>query len=197
MKLIGITGGIGMGKSTMAEFLGERGLPIVDTDQIARDVVQRGEPALQEIVEAFGPDMISGDGSLDRRRLAAAVFEDKEAKARLESILHPRIRSCWKSLADHWSRDNAAIGFVVIPLLYETGAEREFDAIICVACPEAMQHTRLIERGWTESEIKARIAAQLPTAEKIARADHLIWTSGPVGSAHAQMERLLSKLEKR
>ena len=194
MKLIGITGGIGMGKSTIAEFLGERGLPIVDTDQIARDVVQPGEPALQKIVEAFGPDMISGDGSLDRRRLAAAVFDDKEAKARLESILHPRIRSRWKSLAEQWRRDSAALGFVVIPLLYETGAEREFDAIICVACPESTQHTRLVERGWTESEIKARIAAQLPTSEKIARADHLIWTSCPLSSTHAQTIQLLNRL---
>lgn len=193
MIRLGLTGGIGMGKSTAAELLAKRGAKISDSDEIARELVEPGRPALQAIAEAFGNEVLRADGSLDRGRVAKLVFGDDEARRTLEDILHPRIRATWLGNLDRWAGEGAALGVAVIPLLYETGSEAAFDKIVCVACSPEAQRERLRQRDWSDEEIDRRIAAQMSAEEKMKRADHVVWTDGPV-SAHAdQWDDLLAR----
>jgi dephospho-CoA kinase len=194
LKTLGLTGGVGMGKSAAATFFCERGLPVVDTDILARDLVEPGQPALAEIERAFGPEIINPDGQLRRDRLAARVFADTNGRQQLEAILHPRIRSAWKQRVDAWRAEGQSRAVVVIPLLFETNAESEFDSTICVACSAATQRERLAQRGWSEDEITRRIAAQLPTDQKIARSDFVIWTEGDMAIHSGQIDILLARL---
>lgn len=194
MTLIGLTGGVGMGKSAAADCLARRGLPVVDTDQLARAAVAPGEPALAEILAAFGPQYLDPDGQLRRAELARLVFSDATARARLEAILHPEIRRRWQALAAQWRREARPAGVVVIPLLYETGAQAEVDRVICVACAEAAQRARLASRGWTEEELARRQAAQWPVARKMARADFVVWNDGGLDLLEAQLDRVLAAL---
>ncbi|MFO1476987.1 MAG: dephospho-CoA kinase [Verrucomicrobiota bacterium] len=190
MKLFGLTGGIGMGKSTAGLYLAGRGLPVIDTDQLARQVVAPGQPALAEIARAFGPQIIGPSGHLQRAELARRVFSSPADRHILESITHPRIRTLWRQHADSWRRQGAPIGIVIIPLLFETGAEKELNATVCVACSEATQHARLAPRGWSPDQAAARIAAQWPVERKMARADFLAWSEGPPFILHAQLDRI-------
>ena len=178
MVLIGLTGGVGMGKSTAARILLDRGVAVIDTDDLARQLVESGQPALGEIAQAFGPSIIGVDGRLLRKELARIVFEDSDARRTLEKILHPRIRQSWHNDAERWRGEGLSFGCVVIPLLYETGAEREFARVVCVACSELTQRERLRERGWDDQEIERRIASQLPIMQKLQRADFVLWTEG-------------------
>jgi dephospho-CoA kinase len=187
MKTYGITGGIGMGKSTAAAILRERGVAVVDTDDLARQVVQPGQPALLEIQNAFGHDLVGSDGQLKRDRLAALVFSNPDARAKLEAILHPRIRSLWETQLIAWREEGRAVAAVVIPLLFETKAESAFDSIICLACSDATQHARLSARGWSSDQIAQRIAAQLPVTEKMSRANQVIWTEGDIATTAKQL----------
>jgi dephospho-CoA kinase len=193
MKLFGITGGVGMGKSTSGALLEKRGMAVVDTDPIARQLVEPGQPALAEIAGAFGPSVISPNGGLDRRELARRVFADAAERAKLEAILHPKIRGVWEAEVKRWRASGCARGAVVIPLLFETRAESLFDAIICVACCAASQFERLRQRGWSRAEIQQRLRAQWPAEEKIARADFVIWTDTTLEAHAAQLERVMLK----
>jgi dephospho-CoA kinase len=190
MHLIGLTGGIGMGKSTAQRFLHEEGIPVIDTDELAHELVRPGQPALEEIRQAFGPEYLTPAG-LDRARMARLVFADGEARARLEAILHPRIRARWHEQAAAWRHQGQPVAVVVIPLLYETGSERELQSVICVACSTATQRERLAPRGWSASQIEQRIAAQLPVEQKIARANFLVWTEGSLEVHRWQLRRVL------
>lgn len=192
MKLIGITGGIGMGKSACGELLRQRRLPVIDTDAIAHQIVEPGQPALVEIKNAFGEEMIGTDGRLRRDQLAAQVFAQTEARQKLEDILHPRIRSIWQSEAEQWQKAGQGIGFVIIPLLFETQAAAHFFATICLACSEKSQQERLHARGWSAPQIQQRLAAQWPTEKKMMLADFVIWTETPLAVHAAQLDRLLA-----
>jgi len=194
MKILGVTGGIGMGKSASARLFQERGVPVVDTDDLAREVVEPGQPALGEIQAAFGPEMIGSDSRLCREEMARRVFADPAARQRLEAILHPRIRLLWRARAEAWRAEGRPLGVVVIPLLFETKAEAELDATICVACSAATQQERLVARGWTPEQIQQRLKAQLPAEQKIARADYLIWTEGSLDVHGAQIDRILRRI---
>ena len=160
MILLGLTGGIGMGKSTAASLLEHMGASVVDTDHLARAVVEPGQPAMKELREAFGMQIFAADGTLLRDEMARLVFSDESKLRKLESILHPRIRDMWRKQVVEWRAQNKPIGAVVIPLLFETGAEEEFDRVVCVACSRASQRERLKARGWSEEQIAQRIAAQ-------------------------------------
>jgi dephospho-CoA kinase len=188
MKLLGITGGVGMGKSTSARLLHERGVPVVDTDQLARELVEKGQPALAQIRARFGPQVIGADGRLRRGELARIVFADDTSRRELEGILHPPIRERWMAQAEQWREEGKSLAAVVIPLLYETAAERQFDAVACVACSAASQRERLRARGWDDEQIRERIAAQMPVERKLALADFVVWTEGEVASHAAQLE---------
>ncbi|MCS7337688.1 MAG: dephospho-CoA kinase [Verrucomicrobiae bacterium] len=192
MKVLGLTGGVGMGKSAVAAELRRRGVAVADADEYARQVVHPGEPALQEIAEAFGPRFITSAGELDRAALAELVFSNLAARRKLEEILHPRIRRMWRQQVDQWRLEGRQLGVVIVPLLYEIGAEAEFDAVICVACTERTQYARLRARGWTDRQIRQRVQAQLPVEDKMARADFVVWTEGELGVVAAQLDRILS-----
>ena len=194
MKVIGLTGGIGMGKSASAKLMRERGLAVVDTDELARELVEPGQPALAEIRSAFGEQVIGPDGCLRRDELARVAFADTEARRRVEAILHPRIRDCWRVRVETWRKEGKILAVVVIPLLYETKAESDFDVVICAACTSATQRERLAARGWSGQEIDQRNAAQIAVSDKIARANYVIWTEGDLESHARQLDRILATL---
>jgi dephospho-CoA kinase len=191
MKLFGVTGGIAMGKSTAGELLRRRGVAVVDTDTLARQLVEPGQPALAEILEKFGPSVLLDDGRLDRGQLARIVFSNPAARSDLEAILHPRIRAAWGGEAQSWREAGLARGAVVIPLLFETRAASLFDATLCVACSAATQARRLRERGWDAAQIKQRLEAQWPAERKIALADYVVWTDTTLEAHAAQLLRVL------
>ena len=174
---VGLTGGIASGKSTVSELLRELGAVVIDADKLARDVVARGTPGLAAVVEAFGPEVLSGDGALERAALARRVFDDPEARRRLEGIVHPLVRRAAAA-----EEDAAPAGALVvhdIPLLVETGQARSFDAVLVVDVPEALQVERMVaERGWSDEEARSRIAAQAPRADRLAAATHVIDNTG-------------------
>jgi dephospho-CoA kinase len=194
MKLLGLTGGVGMGKSTAAALLRARGLSVVDTDELARELVEPGQPALAEIRAAFGPEVFDSRGALRRDALARIVFADETRRRELERILHPRIREVWRAQVAAWRAAGRPGAVVVIPLLFETGAAGEFDATVCVACTAASQRERLLARGWSEEEIARRLAAQWPIERKLAAADFVVWAEGGVDLTAAQLDRILRQL---
>ena len=191
MKVFGLTGGIGMGKSAAAKLLAARNLAVLDTDEIARQIVAPGQPALAEIREKFGPQFITPDGSLDRPKLADLVFRDPAARQQLEAILHPRIRATWTEQLVQLRAEGHPTAIVVIPLLFETAAQTSFDATICLASSAATQHQRLTARGWTPNQIAARNHAQFPVEKKMHLANFVIWTEGSLEIHAAQLRRVI------
>ena len=191
MKVFGLTGGIGMGKSAAAKLLAARNLAVLDTDEIARQIVAPGQPALAEIREKFGPQILATDGSLDRPKLADLVFRDPAARQQLEAILHPRIRATWTEQLVQLRAEGHPTAIVIIPLLFETAAQTSFDATVCLACSVATQHQRLTARGWTPDQIAARNHAQFPVEEKMHLANFVIWTEGDLEIHAAQLRRVI------
>src|SRR5436190_3949889 len=194
MKAIGLTGGIGMGKSACAELLRRRNIPVIDTDDLARRVVEPGQPALTKVQSIFGPEIIGYDGKLRRDELARRVFSDPSLRKRLEHVLHPCIRELWRAQIRAWQEEGHRLAVVVIPLLFETHADQELDATICVACSAASQQARLLARGWDTPQIQQRIEAQLPIEKKMAAATFVMWTEGSLDVHAAQLDRILSRL---
>ena len=180
-----------MGKSTSAELLRGRGIPVVDTDQLAREVVEPGTSALAEIVRTFGSDVLDPQGHLRRDEVARRVFANDQLRATLESIIHPRIRERWVAQVDAWRSESRPLAAVVIPLLYETIAESHFDAVLCVACSAATQRQRLRARGWTDDQIDQRLRAQWPVFKKMGLANYVIWTEASREIHAAQLSRIL------
>ena len=189
-RVIGLTGGVGMGKSTAARLLAKRRLPVVDSDDLAREVVAPGQPALEEIAEIFGAEFIV-DGKLDRQRMAGEVFGDDAARARLEAIIHPRVRELWQGRIEQWRANEVPVGVVVIPLLFEVGAETEMDTVVCLACTANTQRDRLRARGWDAAQISARIGAQMDIARKMELADHVLWNEGTLEQLGEQLNVIL------
>ncbi len=194
MKLLGLTGGVGMGKSTAAGFLLQLGVRVVDTDEIAHQLVQPGQSALAEIRQEFGCAVFLTDGSLNRAALAEKVFADETARQKLEAILHSRIRERWSAQVESWRKENIPMAVVVIPLLFETQAETAFDKIICVACSPQSQHERLLARGWSGDQIARRIAAQLPVEQKMARSHFVVWSEGLPEVTRRQLAEIIGKI---
>jgi dephospho-CoA kinase len=190
MKLFGLTGGPGMGKSASARLLAARGVAVVDTDDLARCVVRPGQPALEEVRQAFGAEVLAADGTLRRAELARRVFADASALAQLEGILHPPIRALWLAQAAVWRSQSRPRCVIVIPLLFETAAQTDLDATLCVACSAATQRQRLLARGWTVLEIEQRIRAQWSSEQKMSRADYVVWTEGSLDIHAAQLARI-------
>ena len=193
MKTLGLTGGLGMGKSATDALVRARGIPVIDTDALARQLVEPGQPALADIASAFGPQVVDDQGRLRRAELARLVFSDPGARQRLEDILHPKIRSLWKSELKTIELNGDKLAVVVIPLLFETHAERELDATLCIACSPATQLTRLSMRGWSAEQIQQRIAAQLPIEEKMKRSNFVLWNEASLEVLSDQLELLLGR----
>jgi dephospho-CoA kinase len=190
---IGLTGGIACGKSTVAAMLAARGAILVDADAIAREVVEPGSPALDEIAARFGQDVINEDGSLYRKRLGEIVFADREAKRDLEQILHPRIRQIMMGrMRENESLYPDKLVVVDVPLLYESKLESWFSEVMVVYVPRETQLTRLIQRdGLTTEQAESRLSAQLPIDEKKARADYVIDNQGSLSVTEEQVETFL------
>ncbi len=184
-----------MGKSASMKLLCARGVEVVDTDDLARKVVEPGEPALGRIRDVFGADMISAEGTLRRDQLAKRVFASDDARRKLEEILHPPIRALWRAQVASWRNEGQSLCVVVIPLLFETNADQEFDAIVCVACSAPTQKARLAERGWSVGEVERRIGAQLPLTTKIARSDYVVWTEGDMTIHAEQLTRVIRTID--
>jgi dephospho-CoA kinase len=185
---VALTGGIASGKSTVADRFAALGVPVVDTDVIAREVVEPGQPALAEVVATFGPDVLGPDGRLDRRRLREIIFADAGARRRLEAILHPAIRA-------EMERQSRAAGgayqLLVIPLLTEGGRRDHVDRVLLVDVPEAVQIERLMRRdGVSHDQATASLAAQATRAARLAMADEVIENTGSAADLDARVAEL-------
>ena len=194
MRIIGLTGGIGSGKSTVSEMLRELGAAVVDADAGARAVVEPGQPALAEIREAFGDEVLGPDGGLDRERLATLVFADEDARSRLNAITHPRVREWMAEQVQAAVAAGQEIVVLDIPLMYESGLEGGVESVVVVWSPPETQVERAVARGMNEADARARVAAQMPIDEKRARADHVVDNSGSLEDTRRQVERLWGEL---
>ncbi len=196
--IVGLTGGIGSGKSTVARFFAEAGVPVVDADQVARDVVEPGTEGLAEVVSAFGPEVLDATGRLDRAALGRIVFSDADARARLEAILHPRIAQASMARFTELSSEGHPYVIYEAALLVENGTYRMMNALVVVTASEATQIERVRARdGLDEAEARARIAAQLPLAEKVRVADYVIENEGSLEQTRERTLEVHRALEAR
>ena len=195
--LVGLTGGIGAGKSTVAELLTQRGATVIDGDVIARRVVEPGQPALAAIVEHFGADVLAPDGTLDRPRLAAKAFANAEERAALEAITHPAIGAEFLREMSEAPPDGIVVNDV--PLLVESkqAADRGYEVVIVVEAPRELRLDRLVERGLERADAEARMAAQATDEERRAVATHLLDNRGSRADLEAQVETLWADLTAR
>ncbi len=193
--VLGITGGIATGKSSVAAMFGELGAAVVSADDLARRAVAPGSPALAALVERFGGDILAGDGTLDRAALAAIVFRDAAARADLNRITHPAIAALAEATLGELRASGQRLIVYEAPLLFEAGAASRVDRILVVTADADSQRRRLVARdGIGADEAQARIAAQMPLAEKVRRADHVIDNSGPPERTRAEVEALYREL---
>lgn len=193
MRRVALTGGIATGKSTILRRLHDLGIPTIDADVLARDVVAPGTRAAEAIRERFGDDVFRA-GELDRRALGEVVFRDPDARLALERIVHPEV---YARIAAWFEGLPATVPLAVadIPLLFETGREGEFDAVVVASCEPAEQVARIVRRdGLSEEDARRRVAAQLPLAEKERRADYVVRTDGPRDATRAQVDRVVAEL---
>lgn len=192
--IIGLTGSIATGKSTVANMLKERGIPVVDADEVARIVVEKGRPALQKIVEAFGEEVLLEDGTLNRPALGNIIFNDTEARNTLNAIMHPAIREEMESQKAYHIQNEEPIIIMDIPLLFENRLTETVDRVVVVTVDEGTQLHRLMKRNdLTEEEAKARIQSQIPIQEKVQRADDLIDNSSTLEKTEEQVEAMIMK----
>ena len=193
MELIGLTGGVGSGKSTVSGILQELGAFVIDADEGARAVVEPGTPGYRAVLEAFGPE-VTTDGRLDRARLAELVFNDRQALERLNSIVHPLVREWMATRLAEAAERGVEVVVQDIPLLFENKLEGLFSSTVLVYLPAELQVERLVGRGMAEPDARARIANQLPIEEKRARATYVIDNSGTREATRAQTEKVWSEI---
>jgi dephospho-CoA kinase len=195
MKKIGLTGGIATGKSHVLERLQERGIPCLDSDELAHGVIGPGTEATAAIEARFGSGVIAADGAVDRATLGPIVFADPRARRDLEAIIHPAVyRAITAGVRAFELVGTYRFVVVDVPLLYETGHAADFDAVIVTACSPAAQIDRMMKRGLSEEAAQQRLSAQLPTADKIARAQFVIRTDGSFEETDRQIDDVVSVL---
>jgi dephospho-CoA kinase len=195
MLLVGLTGGIGTGKSTVARMLEKRGAVVFDADVLARQAVAPGTPGFDEVVERFGPNVLAPGGGLDREALASIVFAEPAARRDLEGIVHPEVRRMFAEGCEEY-RDSDRVVVFSAPLLVETGMHTAFDLLIVVSAPVATQIERLMrDRGMPERDVQARIAAQLPLEAKAEVADVLVDNEGTLEDLEGQVDRVWRDLD--
>jgi dephospho-CoA kinase len=198
MLKLGLTGGIASGKSAVAAILRELGFPVLDADSISHKLMEPGQAAHDEILQAFGADLADASGRIDRHKLAAVVFRDPAKLAKLNSILHPRVDRIIFNQLEDWQKSCAhAAVFVEAALLIEAGMAARLDGLVVAWCTPEQQLERLRARGMSESEARRRIAAQLPIEEKLKQAAYTIDCSGTLEETRAQVEALAANLHKR
>jgi dephospho-CoA kinase len=193
IRVFGLTGGLASGKSLVTEQLRARGVPVLDADALAREVVTPGSAALAEIAQQF-PSAVQ-EGRLDRKRLAAIVFADPAQRSKLEAITHPRIRALRAARLSELEAEGQPLAGCDVPLLFETGLDAELRPVVVVFAPEETQIARAVARdGSSPAEVRARLAAQWPLAEKVRRADYVIDNSGPPATTRAATDAVLATL---
>jgi dephospho-CoA kinase len=194
--LVGLTGGIGSGKSTVARMLADRGAVVLDADVLAREAVEPGTAGFDAVLARFGEAVRSPDGSLDRARLAEIVFDDDDARRDLEAIVHPRVRLRIAEAVAALT-DSDAVVVVDSPLLIETGGHESFPMVVVVTAPDEARIARLTARGMGERDARARMTAQMPLKDKAAHADVLLDNGGSETELEAQVDRLWADLRER
>lgn len=193
--ILGVTGGIASGKSTVARLFATLGATVVSADELAREAVRPGSAALKDLVGRFGPGILDGDGGLDRKALAAVVFADPQARQDLNRITHPAIALLASKRLARLVREGSPLVVYEAPLLFEAGAEGRVDRVLTVTVDEQQQLKRLMERdGLDEAAARQRVDAQMPQAEKAARADYVIDNSGSLAQVEAQVRALFRQL---
>ena len=193
---IGLTGGVASGKSTVASLLVAAGAVLIDADALAREVVAKGTPGLDAVVEEFGTGLLTADGELDRPRMGELVFNDAEARKRLEAIVHPLVFQRIVELEE--SAHQGALVVHDIPLLAESGRADTFDAVVVVDAPRDLQVARMLrDRGWTRADAESRIAAQATREERLAIATHVIDNSGSLEQLEARVAEVVAELQAR
>ena len=193
---VGLTGGVASGKSTVADILRELGATIIDGDVLAREVVEKGTPGLEQVVAAFGPGILTADGDLDRPRLGAIVFNDAEQRKLLESIVHPLVFERYAALeAEAAGRPDDHLVVHDIPLLAETGRADGFDAVIVVDVADELRIERMLrDRGWTREDAESRIASQATREQRLAIATHVVDNAGTREELRARVEQVVAEL---
>jgi len=194
--LVGLTGGIGSGKSTVAGMLSVRGAVVLDSDVLAREAVEPGTSGFDAVVARFGDGVLGSDGTLDRHALASIVFADDAARADLEAIVHPAVR---RAIAEAVAANAHTDDVVVVdsPLLIETSAHEGFPLVVVVTASADARVARLVERGMDEADVGARMAAQMPLEEKVALADLVVDNDGTPAELEERVDRLWSDLRRR
>jgi dephospho-CoA kinase len=189
MLKVGLTGGIGSGKSTVSAMFRDLGARVVDSDEIVHTLLTPGEPVHQAVVSVFGPAILGGDGRIDRAALGRIVFADAGRRETLNSIVHPEVGRRQEAFLENAGREAPdGVAIVDAALMIETGSYRRYDRIVVVRCEPGVQHVRLKARGLSDSEIRRRIAAQMPQEEKITFADDVIDNSGSLRETLRQVE---------
>ena len=189
---LGLTGGLGCGKTTVLKLLAEQGGRVIDADEVVRDLLASDEETISAVSDYFGRHLVGDDGGIDRRSLAELVFASDDERTALEAILHPRVRTIWQRAL----RENTEPFCVVeIPLLFEKNLEKHFDFTVCVTCSLATQEERWAARGLSKEQFQARSRAQLPPNEKISRADFVISNNGTHEFLREQVRALGSSLK--
>ena len=197
MLLVGLTGGIGSGKSTVARLLAQRGAVVIDADDLARQAVAPGTAGFNRVVEAFGRDILSDDGDIDRRRLGDVVFADGDRRRQLEAIVHPEISRLFVEALEPYRATDRVVVYS-IPLLVERGMAGTFDLVVVVVADAARRVERVVrDRGFDPEDVRARIAAQVSDDERSRAADVLLDNDGEPGDLEAQVDRLWSDLAAR
>jgi dephospho-CoA kinase len=196
MLVVGLTGGIASGKSTVSRIFADEGVPVICADELAHDAVKPGSTALEEIRRAFGAEVLAEDGTLDRVAMARLVFQDTTKRKLLESIIHPRVAEQQQQRLDRLKREGHLIAVIDVPLLYESGWEKAFDLVIVVYVPTHIQEQRLITRdGISLEDARARLNAQMPIEEKKKLADRVIDNTRGMEHTLDQVKEILVKLK--
>ncbi|MBO1580833.1 dephospho-CoA kinase [Bacillus sp. XF8] len=192
--VIGLTGGIASGKSTVSQMFRDLHIPVIDADIIAREVVEQGKEAYKEIVEVFGEEILQADGELDRPKLGSIVFHNEEKRLRLNKIVHPAVRKEMNVQKDMYIKEGVQAVVLDIPLLFESKLTTLVDQILVVAVAPSTQLERLMKRnGFIEKEAKARIDSQMSLAEKVTLADKVIYNDGTIAETKAQLQIILKE----
>lgn len=198
MLVVGVTGGVASGKTTVSKIFEEEGAYLLEADQIAREIVQPPSPAWEELVGVFGKEILQENGTIDRKRLAARIFSDSGQRRLLNGILHPRIREEMEKRAGEIGRkDPGAIVVFDVPLLVETGFHREVDRVVVVTSEETQQMERMKERaGMSEQETRWIISSQMPTEEKVKAADFVISNEGSMEETRRRAKEIFQELRR-
>lgn len=193
MMKIALTGGIACGKSLVASLLSARGVDVCEADELAHKALLAGTDAYAAVVERFGRGILAASGEIDRSLLADCVFNSAEERAALNALVHPVVEAAWSTWLE---QRRGAMAVVAVPLLFEAGYGRGWDAVICVCASCASRLARLLERGLTASQAEARMWSQWPERDKAARADYVLWNDGTVACLDAQVARVLDSMKR-